>query len=730
MRLDIHIPFDTVFEAYPSVRKEVTEVINHTIAADFARRPLQALRFLTFQSTFGERNTEEDYQQAFSDELCDSQSISSAESSSTTSNTHFQPTSVCCCRQKSRFPKAGASTLRITTKDPAELPNCKHYVAVSYCWKNQNELPPQYAVRTSKDVRDNNAPAEILSRAILFAAYYNIRLIWIDQECIDQDDREDKEQGIQSMDLVYQHASRPLALLNGRISTQAHLIGLLRALEGEDFELNELEDAVEIMEVILGDRWLDRAWCFQETVAAGEMMQLLVSCDADLIGGEGYRHVPGEFVLSIQDLRAAAAWASSCADGNRPETWSDNLKSRANSVLDCSLAICPVAYHFERDPQFRYGCNAGAALHLLGARKNSQTEDRLAILANICNFRLRLNTHSLIEGEKKSGIQRSFSICYHILALLNGDISLLVGSKLSEERTLKALPRPMTAKTDNNTPSWMPDGQVQLQGLPFVEEYHDAVFRLKDPVICSAGLGLLGHLWRIEYAANLRVIQVRFSHQWRNNPSASDDLLQEVFYHILYKLCSDGLFNVATSLCHSICSSSAGLLNKDGTKGKKASNRDHKDFLAVANIDDIFDREDSPFRLYFPRKLQARKASPHVSCWDKIRAASSMVWIVQRVIDDGVLWYGRGETGQALGGRQRSRKSCCVFDCRGPQTILTPHSDLLVGHRRPQMAEEPMSWMCEETGRVSDLEPILVGRDLVRGVWRLNGIPPRRYILE
>jgi hypothetical protein len=66
----------------------------------------------------------------------------------------------------------------------------------------------------------NKAPKKVLDRAIAFAEFHNIHLIWIDQECIDQDDRTVKECGIQSMDLVYEQASHAVALLTTPIKSR------------------------------------------------------------------------------------------------------------------------------------------------------------------------------------------------------------------------------------------------------------------------------------------------------------------------------------------------------------------------------------------------------------------------------------------------------------------------------------------------------------------------------
>ena len=67
----------------------------------------------------------------------------------------------------------------------------------------------------------------------------------------------------------------------------------------------------------------------------------------------------------------------------------------------------------------RRSCNAAVALSYLRLRENTQVSDRLAIMANLCNCDVRLNTIEI----KKDHLY--LSACKFALALLNGDFSLL-----------------------------------------------------------------------------------------------------------------------------------------------------------------------------------------------------------------------------------------------------------------------------------------------------------------
>jgi hypothetical protein len=105
------------------------------------------------------------------------------------------------------------------------------YIAVSYCWQtpdtdqsDQSVDDPliHAAVRVVQngDVRPARARPEIIHRAMRYAISVGVNRIWIDQECIDQDDPVDKEHGIQSMDLVYQYAYQTVALLDRDVDNE------------------------------------------------------------------------------------------------------------------------------------------------------------------------------------------------------------------------------------------------------------------------------------------------------------------------------------------------------------------------------------------------------------------------------------------------------------------------------------------------------------------------------
>ena len=143
------------------------------------------------------------------------------------------PFSDCFCTTLSSFSVADYSNQEkhdLLLADEGAMAGCIHYVALSYCWKQSGALgdagfmfnsSPGYQIRTKDGlIRDARAPANVFSRAIMYAAAQGFRLIWIDQECIDQDDGAKMEESIQAMHLTYRRAQQTVALLNNPIVDQ------------------------------------------------------------------------------------------------------------------------------------------------------------------------------------------------------------------------------------------------------------------------------------------------------------------------------------------------------------------------------------------------------------------------------------------------------------------------------------------------------------------------------
>jgi hypothetical protein len=152
----------------------------------------------------------------------------------------------------------------------------------------------------------------------------------------------------------------------------------------------------------------------------------------------------GEMEITVHEPHQTLSWFSAWSDMNREIP--QDLIERSDAVTTVLYKTCPMA--FRECPDNRYACNATQALRLLAHHGNSRIPDTLAILANLCNFPLRLNTVSL-ENSELTVLEYSFSVCAYVLAIVNGDMSLLFGGKIQHEE------RSESAKEQN---SWGPSG--------------------------------------------------------------------------------------------------------------------------------------------------------------------------------------------------------------------------------------------------------------------------------
>jgi hypothetical protein len=347
-------------------------------------------------------------------------------------------------------------------------PLCNHYVAISYCWQSDLSGTAQaqngsYRVLVENEngitkERSNNAPDETIDRAVDFASHVGARLIWIDQECLPQDDSKEHELGIQAMDMVYQRAHWCAGLHQSIVPSQCQLDAVasmmdwrrqnsstrrLRIPVESDLDYGTfMRSLLDFLDLLCNDPWNQRAWILQELFSSSNHMTTVIRLKSPFV----YRGS-----LALQEKTAAKSLKltgpevdtlvsaskqflsiglSRARSLNLKEQGSEAFK-RAAQIVKMLKSLRPqiatagnkYAYIYAMNKSSigpRYRCNAAVALAYLRNRDNHRPADRLAIMANLCDYEIRLNT---VAVEKSF---ESLAVCLFALAFVNGDLSLLV----------------------------------------------------------------------------------------------------------------------------------------------------------------------------------------------------------------------------------------------------------------------------------------------------------------
>ena len=307
-------------------------------------------------------------------------------------------------------------SLRLTQNDEAfENP----YVAVSYCWGSPSRQDGRYdyEVVGPRERRPAKVESSVLDRTIRFASSRRVRYIWIDQECLDQiAGSEDMTTGVQSMDLVYKNSCSPVALLDVRI-TLRDMRFLDQVFYGRVFHNRShffrprvsrtfVANLRRILNHILSDKWWTRTWTFQEEHCSKHGMTILIPCTGAMHQRCNFDFgcTDGEIEISLKELRTAVT------------KFNIACRKRNYFIID-KLGVARQYNLLNRGRgKDRYSCMTPQLYGDIEARNNSRVCDRVAILANCCDYSTRLDTGRLIEEGY------GLSVCILTLLFLNGEI--------------------------------------------------------------------------------------------------------------------------------------------------------------------------------------------------------------------------------------------------------------------------------------------------------------------
>ncbi|MCJ1254529.1 hypothetical protein MMC24_002344 [Lignoscripta atroalba] len=407
----------------------------------------------------------------------------------------------------------------------SEKPYEKNYVAISYARKVSEDENPHaggYTIRSRKGDHQSNVRDVVFERAVHFAKEYDASLIWIDQECMDQRDSEEREIGMQSMDMVYSRSSLPLGLLSVSIESQEHL-DLLSALLCGDLiqhsrssQRTELKRSVDnektlrVLEVlcrITSDEWWERAWIYQEEYRTSGRMCLLIRHAEPLTKGNDFGDIPGELEVNSVDFRTATTkFLLACDIAGHQYDKSILRKTKQYNITN----------QFESsngDGRVRFKAMSPTILSDIQDREIGVVADSLAIIANCCHYPIRLDTQRL------SRTDFHLSTCMLVLCLLNGEI--LSNNQSCEGRSAKAQKSLLSYTIHEYLHKLSMDDiepPVCKKQLTFIKRC-----RLVDVTLSKHGIETTGWLWELgeEVDTSHRDFKEKFWYKIENDPKES-----------------------------------------------------------------------------------------------------------------------------------------------------------------------------------------------------------------
>lgn len=288
-------------------------------------------------------------------------------------------------------------------KQPEEHTPGLDYVSVSYCWKHSQSLdglPPVPDYRITEPtglVREVRCPPIIFHRAVQFAQHHRCPYIWIDQECIHQDDPRDIEQHLRIMDRVYSESKYTAAILSYSIDTEEKVEALIDFVYGEWDYTNyypiERKIGIETLVELTQDPWFRRTWAFQEKHCA-KALYILVPVYSPVL-----KHFLSEYIkdgylyikLSLLQRHLSASYLAIFGVAREIPLYHNQYTGMSRMNAN-PLDLYATQTSYTNDISFEIAKMAGICDNLVVA-------DRISIIGNVHKFKWRLLSSRLDTGE-------------------------------------------------------------------------------------------------------------------------------------------------------------------------------------------------------------------------------------------------------------------------------------------------------------------------------------------
>ena len=247
--------------------------------------------------------------------------------------------------------------------------------------------------------------------------------------------------------------------------------------------------------------------------------------------------IPGTLMIGIEDVQRLIEAASSfllpvaktltpigrAAFPGGPPYCSQAQFNRLAEVLE-SLAnfhpgdpkVTTLTIYAEGGHNFgpRKTCSAAVAVWLLKDRGNTRPADRLAIIANLCDYEARLDT---VAVSKRASFLSNGILA---LALMNGDMSLLIPDlyqSLSTKVERSTTHDDLLLSHNNHCPSWMPLSNTGLQDVQAKKLDASNLLSTRNHNRYQFRKGALqapAYLWKVERMVDVSPVKHKWQAQW------------------------------------------------------------------------------------------------------------------------------------------------------------------------------------------------------------------------
>ncbi|KAK5077800.1 hypothetical protein LTR70_009395 [Exophiala xenobiotica] len=400
------------------------------------------------------------------------------------------------------------SDRRLTRQRAGGEASIQSVLSVSYTWKESEcevlrdktfqIFDGDRHVLEASRVRDS-----IILRVLKYVVNCELPGFWIDKDCIDQQDEDEEQIAIQSMDLMYRFTDQPVAFLTMSIQTTYHARLLSKLMvdtwiwqEGSIAGIRlrryvrvwQAQHMISMLKHLLSDRWWCRAWTYHEEFCASTKMTLLISHDRQVNRDQkfDFGNIPGEFKLRAVHFREQVTRFCLALMRKQGQRWQKGKEQCKELLAIAGQHKLIDLYKKETNTNYRTGALTWRVVNDLQSRRLDDPWEILAVIANRCGYSVRLDAKRL----KASGYSLNAAVL--ALLLLNGEILHNENVSLSSpEAGFVALATRLSFRNFRS--------MVDAKEYTFLKRC-----RFSEVSLCTDGVLTQGYLWSLSEHIDFR----------------------------------------------------------------------------------------------------------------------------------------------------------------------------------------------------------------------------------